>query len=190
MGQSAPPPPAASPDPEASPGRKRAPGAYLNLPLWQRYAISLIVAAVLLIGMVVWVSGHNTDSSPSNNNPAATLRANREAAILVAQDEAPRTVSLPAGVSSLTALEHVIHARLAAQVASGAVSGPLKRAHCRATGARSGAQRGYSCTIESGSVIYPFLAAVDTAARRITVCKRDPPPLPSENVPVSARCRA
>ncbi|MEO6858246.1 MAG: hypothetical protein ABI323_06620, partial [Solirubrobacteraceae bacterium] len=166
MAQSAPPPPAASPDPEAPRRRTRAPGAYLNLPLWQRYAISLFVAAVLLTGMVLWVRGHNTDSAPSNNDPAATLRANREAEILVAQDQAPRYVSLPAGVSSLAALEHVIHARLAAQVASGAVSGPLERARCRATGARSGARRGYSCTIESGSVIYPFLAAVDTAARR------------------------
>ncbi len=140
--------------------------------------------------MVVWVSGHNTNTSPSGNDAAATLRANREAAILVAQDQAPRTVSFPAGVTSRTALERAIHARLAAQVASGAVSGPVKRALCRATGARSGARRGFSCTIESGSVSYPFLAAVDTAARRITICKRDPPPLPSENVPVSARCRA
>ena len=37
---------------------------------------------------------------------------------------------------------------------------------------------------------YPFLGVVDPAARRITYCKRDPPPAPSDNVPVSSRCRA
>jgi hypothetical protein len=31
---------------------------------------------------------------------------------------------------------------------------------------------------------------VDTSARRITYCKRDPPPVPSQNVPLSPRCLA
>ncbi len=190
MAESAPPPRAAPPAPDPPARRPRSPGAYLNLPLWQRFAVSLSVGAILLVGLVIWVNGHNTDSQPSNNNPAAMVRANREAEILVAQDQAPHTARLRTGIPPLTALEHVIHARLAAQVASGAIAGPLKRARCRPTGARSASSRGFNCTIESGSVIYPFLAAIDTAERRITVCKRDPPPVPSENVPVSLRCRA
>lgn len=190
MAESAPPPRAAPPAPDPPARRPRTSGAYLNLPLWQRFVVSLSVGAILLIGLVVWVSGHNTDSQPSGNDPAATVRANHEAEILVAQDQAPRMAPLRAGIPPAIALEHVVHVWLATQVASGAISGPLKRARCRPTGARSGSSRGFSCTIESGGVNYPFLAAVDTGGRRIAVCKRDPPPVPSENVPVSSRCRA
>jgi hypothetical protein len=182
-----PPPPAPDGPP---PPRSRAPGAYLNLPLWQRYAVALLVAVILLTGMVIWVNGHNTDSGPTNDNPASTLRANREAEVLVSQDQAPHSVRLPAGLGAQAALERVLHGHIAAAVRDGAIAGPLKSAHCRATGARSGARVGFSCTVNSGSVNFPFLAAVDTEARRVTYCKRDPPPVPSETVPVSSRCRA
>jgi hypothetical protein len=148
------------------------------------------VAVVLLTAMVIWVAAHNTDSGPVTDNPAAAVRANHEAEILVAQDQAPHVARLPAGVTATTALEQVIHARVAGQVRRGAIAGPLKRAHCRVTGARTAKAVGFSCTINSGSVNYPFLAAVDAAARRVTYCKRDPPPVPSETVPVSSRCRA
>lgn len=189
MAESPPRSPAAAPD-GPPPRRSRAPGAYLNLPLWQRYAVALLVAAILLAGMVIWVNGHNTDSGPTNNNPAATLRANHEASVLVAQDQAPHSVRLPAGLAARPALERVLHAHIAVQIRDGAIAGPLKSAHCRATGAGSGARLGFSCTVNSGSVNFPFLAAVDTAARRVTYCKRDPPPVPSETVPISSRCRA
>lgn len=171
------------------PERTRAPGAYLNLPLWQRYAVSLVVAAVLLTGMVIWVEGHNTDSGPANGNPNAIVSANRQARILVSEDQAPHSASLPPGLAAGPALERVLHAHVTAQIRDGALAGPLQPVRCHATG-RSGARIGFSCTIDSGSVNYPFLATVDTAARRATYCKHDPPPMPSEPVPVSSRCRA
>lgn len=189
MAESPPRSPATAPDgPRRQ--RSRAPGAYLNLPLWQRYALALLIAAILLTGMVIWVNGHNTDSGPTSENAASTLRANREAEVLVAQDQAPHSVRLAAGLSARAALERVLHRHVAAAVRDGAIAGPLKSARCHATGARSGARVGYSCTVNSGSVNFPFLAAVDAAARRVTYCKRDPPPVPSETVPVSSRCRA
>lgn len=170
--------------------RTRAPGAYLNRPLWQRYAVSLVIATALLTGMVIWVSGHNTDSGPPDTNPAPAVPANREARILVSEDQAPHSAALPSGLASGPALERVLHAHVAAQIRDGAIAGPLRRALCHPTG-RSGSRLGFSCTVNSGSVIYPFLAAVDTAARRVTYCKRDPPPVPSEEpVPVSSGCRA
>jgi hypothetical protein len=189
MAETPPRPPAAAPD-APPPRRSRAPGAYLNLPLWQRYAVSLLVAALLVAALIIWVSGHNTDSAPTNANPAAAVRANREARVLVAQDQAPHSAVLPARLPARAGLERVLHARIAAQVRSGAIAGPLKRARCRPSGARVGLRVGFSCTVDSGSVNYPFLAAVDTARRRVTYCKRDPPPVPSETVPVSSDCRA
>jgi hypothetical protein len=42
--------------------------------------------------------------------------------------------------------------------------------------------------VESAAVSYPFLGVVDLRAKQITYCKRDPPPVPSENIPVSSRC--
>jgi hypothetical protein len=150
----------------------------------------MVVAVVLLAVMVIWVAGHNTDSGPTNLNLTATVRANHEAEILVDQDQAPHTVRLPSGRAAGTALESVIHAHLLAQVRDGAISGPLKPARCHPTGVRSASAVGFSCEIDAGSVNYPFLAAVDAAARRVTYCKRDPPPVPSESVPVSSSCRA
>jgi hypothetical protein len=138
--------------------------------------------------MVVWVRGHNTDSPPSTN-PASQVRANREAEILIEQDQAPHTVRLPAGLSGSSAVARVVHARMGRQVASGAISGPLKAARCR-PGGRAGARAEFHCTIDSGSVNYLFTGVVDSARDRITYCKRDLPPVPSEDIPVSRRCRA
>jgi hypothetical protein len=158
------------------PRRSRAPGAYLNLPLWQRYAVSGVIAVALLTGMVIFVAGHNTDSGPTNINPTATVQANREAEILVEQDQAPRTVRLPSGLVPVRALESVIHAHVSAQVKDGALSGPLTPARCHPTGAHTPTAVGFSCEIEAGSVNYPFLAAVDTAAGGGSQWKRGPPP--------------
>ncbi|MDQ6836082.1 MAG: hypothetical protein M3016_07825, partial [Actinomycetota bacterium] len=96
----------------------------MDAPLWRRYALSVLVAGCLLAGMVIFVNGHNTDSNPSTN-PATAVRANREAEILVAQDQAPRSARLETGSPAVGALERAIHARLAAQVAGGAIPGPL-----------------------------------------------------------------
>jgi hypothetical protein len=168
--------------------RTRAPGAYTNLPLGLRFALALLVAGVLLAVMIVWVRGHNTDSPPSTN-PASQVRANREAGILIEQDQAPHTVRLPAGVSGSSAMASVVHARMARQVASGVISGPLRPARCR-PGGRAGTRTEFRCTIDSGSVNYLFTGVVDSARGRVTYCKRDLPPVPSENIPVSRRCRA
>jgi hypothetical protein len=189
-----PPGSSARPSPELPPpGRKprppRAPGAYLRLRLWQRFVISIVVAVALLVAMIAFVTRHNTNS-PTSTNDAAQVQANRDAEILIEQDQAPRSVRLNRGLAPVAAIERAIHTRIAQQIAAGAISGPLQPARCQASGPRAPGRRGFSCTVVAGSVSYPFLGVVDTAARRITFCKRDPPPVPSDNVPVSRRCRA
>jgi hypothetical protein len=180
------PSPPAAPSP-SSPRRVRAPGAYLALPLWSRFVLAAVVAVALLAAMVLFVEGNNTNTNPSLNE-AAEVRANREAEILVAQDQTPHVVRLAAGAAPAVALEHAIHARMAAQVAGGAIAGPLRATRCQPRGPATTAGRPYSCTVRAAGITYPFLGVADPRARRITYCKRDQPPVPSENVPVSRRC--
>jgi hypothetical protein len=185
----APPGPEASPSPGRRPRRPRAPGAYLRLALWQRYVVSLGVAGVLLAVMVVFVARHNTNA-PTSTNEAAAVQANRDAEILVSQDQAPRTLRLAPGLTPAAALEKGIRARMAKQIAAGAIDGPLTHVRCRPTRSGAGSRHAFSCTVVAGSVSYPFLGVVNTAARRVTYCKRDPPPVASDSVPISRRCRA
>lgn len=166
--------------------RPRAPGAYLRLPTWQRFVLAGGIALALLVAMVIFVARNNTNTNPSLNE-AAEVRANREAEILVREDQAPRTLRFKGEPAH--ELQRAIHARMAAQVARGTIDGPLEQARCRLTGPPRGARHAVYCTIVSSGVSYPFVGVVNSAARRITYCKRDPPPAPSDNVPVSSSCR-
>ena len=180
-------PPAAAPTPRR-PRRVRAPGAYLALPLWSRFVLAAVIAVGLVAGMVLFVDRNNTNTNPSLNE-ASEVQANREAEVLVAQDQAPRVVRVAAGVAPAAALERAIHARIAAQVAGGAIAGPLRATRCQPRGPGTPSGRPYSCTVLAGGVTYPFLGVVDPRARQITYCKRDQPPVPSDNVPINRRCQ-
>lgn len=179
-----------TPTPSSSPAaarRRRAPGAYLNLALWQRFTLAIALATVLMVAMVVFVSQNNTNFNPSTNL-AQSARANRDSEILIAQDQAPRSARLPRGLAPAAGLAQAIHTRLAAQVRQGGISGPLTAARCRAAGLVTGARRAFACTVQSGGVVYPFAGVVETTARRIILCKRDPPPVASDSVPLSPLC--
>jgi len=185
------PPPAGTGDLSARSGRQarpaRAPGAYLRLPIWQRFLLASVIAVVLLVAMVIYVDHNNTNSNPSLNE-AAEVRANREAETLVRQDQAPHTARAAAHLSAAAAIGQAIRGWMQAQVSAGAIDGPLKAARCRATGTSNG-RTAFGCTITAGGVSYPFLGVVEPSARGVTYCKRDPPPTPSDRVPVSPRCR-
>ncbi len=139
--------------------------------------------------MVRYVNGHNTDSPPSTN-PAAAVQANRDAEILIAQDQAPLSAHLARGQTPAAGLEQSVEGRMSALVKAGNIDGPVHPARCHPAGSRTGSRLPFSCSIVAGGVTYPFLGVVDTARRRITLCKRDQPPVASDDVPVSARCRA
>ncbi len=184
-------PDSSSPSSPSAPGddRRRAPGAYLAAPLWLRFALALLIAAALMVAMVRFVSTHNTDYNP-RTNLAEAARANQDAEILIAQDQAPRGAVLSRGVTPSAGLERAIHRRLSVQVRQGGISGPLTAADCRPAGPAAGARRAFRCTIQSGGVIYPYSGVVATNTRRITFCKRDPPPVASDSVPISPLCRS
>ncbi|HEY3726425.1 MAG TPA: hypothetical protein VGL51_04575 [Solirubrobacteraceae bacterium] len=167
----------------------RAPGAYLRRPLWQRFAVAGVVTIAVLVALVLYVENNNTDS-PRSTNPASDVQANREAEILVAQDQAPHTVRLTAAAAPSQAAARVVQASMKRRIARGELAGPLQRTSCRARGPQTGPRRAFGCTAVAGSVSYPFVGVIDETARRVIYCKRDPPPAPSDNVPVSPRCRA
>ena len=165
----------------------RAPGAYLPFPLWVRFTISSTIAVVLLVALVVFVNGHNTNS-PALTNATTAVQANREAEVLIAQDQAPHTARLSAVAAPASGLLRVLRAYVSGQIARGAISGPLQRGTCQPTSPPGQTRRAYSCTVLTGSVEYHFVAAVDHGSHRVIYCKRDPPPAPSDVVPVSPRC--
>jgi hypothetical protein len=167
----------------------RSAGGIFGLPLWLRTTFSLAIVAVLLVALVLYVSHHNTNSPPITNL-AAEVQANREAEILVSQDQAPHVARLASGATPAEAIEHAVRTFMTNQIARGAISGPLQRETCAQVGTRARVRRAFSCAVQTGSVGYQFRGVVDTRTRRITYCKRDPPPIPSQNVPLNGRCLA
>ncbi|MGO9956998.1 MAG: hypothetical protein ACLP50_13635 [Solirubrobacteraceae bacterium] len=155
-----------------------------TIPLWARWALSFAVAAALLVSLVVFVDHNNNPNSLASQNPAAVVRANREAETLVAQDQAPRVAVAATGLDPRAALERAVRADMTQRLQSGQIDGPLQSVRCAGHGSRPG----FSCAAMAASVNYDYLGVVDVHARRVTFCRRDPPPVPSENVPVSRRC--
>ena len=158
-----------------------------RLPLWAKWALSLGVGLILAVALVVFVANNNGNSEAAQN-PAAVARANREAAIVVAQDQAPHVVRLRPGSGPRAAIVRAVRADVTQLVNRGILDGPLRRTTCRQTGAHGG-RIAFSCHAFAGDFNYPFLGVVDVGAKRVTYCKRDEPPVPSMNIPVSARCR-
>lgn len=155
-------------------------------PMWARWALSLGVGVILLVALIVFVE-HNNSNSEAVQSPAAVARANREARIVVQQDQVPHTAALKPGAAPRSGIARVVRADMTAMLATGTIEGPLRHVGCNQTGDHSGHLL-FRCTAVAGGVNYPFLGVVDVRAGQVTYCKRDEPPVPSMNVPVSSRC--
>jgi hypothetical protein len=162
-----------------SPGRPR-------FPLWAKWVLSFGVGAILLVALIIFVDDNNTDSPPSENLAAQT-KANREADEVVAQDQAPHVVTIRHARSPRAGFVRTVRATMNGLIDRGTIDGPLQHVRCRRSGTASGTM-GLSCVATANDVNYDFLGVVDQSAHRLTYCKRDEPPVPSQNIPVSPRC--
>jgi hypothetical protein len=154
-----------------------------------QWILSLSIAAVVVVVLVIVVDhGNQAANTPAPPiNKAAVTEENREARILVTQDQTPHVAALTAG-SPAVAVAGAVRAYMADQVAHGFIDGPIERASCGAGTGSTPARLVFSCTVVAADVNYPFDAVVAPAAHQITYCKRDLPPVPSMNIPVSSRC--
>ena len=156
-------------------------------PLWARWALALLVAAAAVVALIVFVRGHN-DNGLAHVGPAAERRANHEAVVVVGQDQAPRTIHLAGGAAVAPRLVEAVRGDMRHRIAIGNIGGPLQTVSCTRSGTHGG-EVGYSCDAHAADVAYPFLAVATPSRHRVVYCKRDLPPVPSENIPVSRRCR-
>lgn len=162
--------------------------ARLRPPLWARWVLALGVGVIALVALIVFVD-HNNNNAEATQSPAAVAQANRQAVIVIGQDQRPHVVALKSGVRPRTALVAAVRADMISMIDSGTIGGPLQRTGCTGLGARAGRLR-FRCTAVASDVNYPFLGVVDVPTRQVTYCKRDLPPVPSMSIPVSRRCTA
>jgi hypothetical protein len=156
--------------------------------MWARWVLSFGVAAALVVGLVVWVDHHNGNGL-ATQSPAALARANREADIVVAQDQVPHVIRLRSAANPQAAFVRAVRADMTQRINRGIIEGTLQHLTCNRHGGTHGTL-GFSCAAIVQGVNYPYVGVVHVAARQLIYCKRDEPPVPSQNIPVSRRCDA
>ncbi|HUA43917.1 MAG TPA: hypothetical protein VMA77_01740 [Solirubrobacteraceae bacterium] len=158
-------------------------------PLWLQWVLSLVVAAAAIVALVRFVQS-NTANQITTESPAGEVQQNQEAEALVAEDQTPHTARLPRHTAPAAALNRAIRADMKTMIDQGSLDGPMQRSSCAPTGPNGKDGQRFTCTVSAAGVSYPFVGVIDTRARTIVYCKRDPPPVPSQNVPLSPRCTA
>jgi hypothetical protein len=155
--------------------------------LWMRWAISIVVGVAVIAALVVFVE-HNNSNSQAKGSTKSLERENQEAQVIVGADQVPHTVTLKNGQSVPAGFVAAVRADIRHRLKTGNIQGHVQKIGCHRSGARRG-RVAYSCVAQVQNVKYPFVGVFTVKSKRITYCKRDLPPIPSENIPVSARCR-
>lgn len=161
------------------------------MPLRARWAAAIIVAIAVIAGVVIAVNRAGPEGVASSEG-GAEAEVSREADIVIAEDQAPRTAGLPAGAAPTSALQQAIAADVRRRISANQLTGPLQRVSCSAAGSASGGRSPYRCNVRSAGISYLFLAVIDEHARRLTWCKVDSSPAGAGSgpeIPISDRCR-
>ena len=98
-----------------------------------QWILALLVAALVVVGIVVFVDSNNQpESTPAPPiSKAAVVEENREANILVRQDQAPHVESLRPGAAPAAGAASAVRAFIGRQIALGDIVGPIERAGLR-----------------------------------------------------------
>jgi hypothetical protein len=139
---------------------------------------------------VAFVLAYRSGTSPPSSSDRATIEANRESQLVVREDQLPHTAPVPRGATPRLALTRIVAADLRGRIQRHSLQGPIERARCTPSRPLRVGRQPFHCTVTAAGVQYPFVGVVDLHARRADWCKRDPPVVPSLDVPVSRRCRA
>lgn len=159
----------------------------LGVPLRVQWAIALLVGAAAVVALVLFVD-HNNNDKEATGSAKTLARENQQAQILIGQLQAPRTAAIAPGQSAQAAAAVAVTRTMRRRIRTGDVSGSFQGIACRRTGTR-GPRQAVSCHAKAGNVTYPYLGVADVRTGKLTYCWRDVPPLPSERIPVSPRCR-
>ncbi len=159
-----------------------------KIPLRARWAVCGLIAAALVVALVRFVEANSSNGlvpvSPKNLKVES-----RQADVVIGQEQAPMTVSISAGASAAQVLRAAVRHDMSRQITQATIDGPLQDVSCVVHGGTL-QRTGYHCVAKADDVNYPFLAVLTAKPRRAVFCEKVYPPLPSENIPVSARCRA
>jgi hypothetical protein len=155
-----------------------------------QWILALSVAALVVVAVVLFVRHENqaANGPAPPINKAAITEENREADIVVSEDQAPHVAVLGRGLALSAGLTSAVTAYMAKQISLGFIDGPIEASKCSPRAGGTATRLVFLCTIEAAYVNYPFDAVITPANRQITYCKRDYPPVPSMNIPVSSRC--
>jgi hypothetical protein len=156
--------------------------------MWAQWTMSLSAAVLLVGALIVWVDNRSPGAAQPVVNRSALAEENREAAIVIGQDQKPHVARLGSHISPRTGLTVAVKAFMTHQLSLGVISGNLQSVSCAGAAGGTAARGTYRCNAVASNVTYPFDAVVYPATRQIVYCKRDLPPVPSMNIPVSARC--
>jgi hypothetical protein len=159
------------------------------LPLWGRWVITIAGYAIVIGVIVFLVSGGSSSGVSTQSEVKAEAQANREADLVIEEEQAPRVAPLSSHTAVPAALMAAITKDVNARIAASQLTGPLQHVRCAPSGASHAGRAPFRCTVTTANIVYPFDAIAELRARQLTWCKVEPPPTTgSGEVPVSPRC--
>lgn len=181
--------PTQAPSPPSRPSPRRA-ISYKALPLWLQWALPFGIALAVVIAVVLYTHYETSDVNQqvdNYNNQSAEVQENQEDTIIVKQQQAPHVFKLEAGLSLKASARKAVVRYMNYEINHDVMDGPIKSSVCTSAGGTA-SRLVLQCDVVASVVKYPFDVVVKPTAGTGTYCQRVAPPVPTMNIPVSARC--
>jgi hypothetical protein len=181
--------PTQAPSPPSRPSQRRA-ISYKALPLWLQWVLPFSVAIAVVAAVVVYTHYETSDVNQqvdNYNSKSAEVQENQEDTIIVRQQQAPHVFKLEAGLSAKANARRAVVRYMAYEISHGVMDGPVKSSACTSAGGTP-SRLVLHCDVVASVVKYPFDVVERPPSGTLTYCQRVAPPVPTMNIPVSARC--